>query len=133
MFMNIRVFVLNPSSRSSSRNEGEEKGMPILVAKDINQNGTGTGMMFAYVVPQKGVQPYAVKTLAGIVAQLGHQELILRSDGEPAIVALKEAVKRERAERIVLESSPVKESRSNGAIEAAVQQVQGQFRVMKDA
>ena len=24
--MNIRVFVLNPSSRSSSRNEGEEKG-----------------------------------------------------------------------------------------------------------
>ena len=67
------------------------------------------------------------------MAQLGHQELILRSDGEPAIVALKEATKNERNERIVIESSPVKESRSNGAIEAAVQQVQGQFRTMKDA
>ena len=90
-------------------------------------------MLVGYVVPQKGVQPYAVKTLAGIVAQLGHQELILRSDWEAAIAALKEAVRRERAERIVLESSPVKESRSNGAAEAAVQQVQGQIRVMKDA
>merc|ERR1711951_343800 len=36
-------------------------------------------------------------------------------------------------ERIVLENSLVKESKSNGAIETAVQQVQGQFRVMKDA
>ena len=77
--------------------------------------------------------PFVVKTLAGIVAQLGHQEIVMKSDGEPAIVALKEAAKRERGERIVIESSPVKESRSNGAAEAAVQQVQGQVRTMKDA
>ena len=57
----------------------------------------------------------------------------MKSDGEPAIAALKEAAKNERNERIVIESSPVKEFKSNGAIEAAVQQVQGQFRTMKDA
>ena len=114
-----------------TQNENEEKGMPILVMKDIKQDEVGTGMLFAQVVPAKGVQPYAVKTLAGVVAQLGHQEVILKSDGEASIVALKEAAKRERMERIVLENSPVKESKSNGAIEAAVQQVQGQFRVMK--
>ena len=90
----IPIVVMDYMFMDDTQNEGEEKGMPILVAKDINQDGTGTGMIFAYVVPQKGVQPYAVKTLAGIVAQLGHQEVILRSDGEPAIVALKEAVKK---------------------------------------
>ena len=116
-----------------SQNKREEKGVPILVIKDIKQNNTGTGMIFAQVVPQKGVQPFAVKTLAGAVAQLGHQELIMKSDGEPAIIALKEAAKNERSERIVIESSPVKEFKPNGAIEAAVQQVQGQFRTMKDA
>ena len=58
--------------------------------------------------------------------------MILKSDGEPSIVALKEAVRLERGERIVLESSPVKESKSNGIIENAIQQVQGQIRAIKD-
>ena len=129
----------------------EEKGMPILVARDLIDGGHGTGMIFARVVPNKGVQPYAVKNLAADIALLGHPEIVLKSDGEPSIVALKEAVKMERPERIaieslpadesaklemparmVLESSPVKESRSNGAIENAIQQVQGQFRAIKD-
>ena len=38
----------------------------------------------------------------------------------------------ERSERIVLEESPVKESKSNGVIENAIQQVQGQIRTTKD-
>ena len=59
--------------------------------------------------------------------------MILKSDGEPSIVALKEAVKAERPERIVLEESPVSESKSNGAVENAVQQVHGQVRTIKDA
>ena len=129
----VPTIALDYTFMYDTQNEGEEKGMPILVMKDIKQDETGPGMLFAQVVPAKGVQPYAVKALAGVVAQLGHQEVILKSDGEPAIVALKEAAKRERMERIVLETSPVKDSKSNGAIEAAVQQVQGQFRVMKDA
>ena len=55
-----------------------------------------------------------MKSLAADVALLGHPELIMKSDGEPAIVALKEAVRMERHERIILESSPVKESKPNG-------------------
>ena len=106
-----------------SQNEREEKGMPILVAKDLLDGEHGTGMMFARVVPQKGVHAYAVKNLAADIALLGHPEIVLKSDGEPSIVALKEAVKMERPERIVLESSPVGESKSNGAAENTVQQV----------
>merc|ERR1712074_511408 len=67
------------------------------------------------------------------IAPLGHPELVLKSDGEPAIIALKDAAKRERGERIVLETPLVYESQANGAIENAIQQVQGQFRVIKDA
>ena len=36
-------------------------------------------------------------------------------------------------EKIVLESSPVGESQSNGGAECAIQLVQGQFRIMKDS
>ena len=83
-------------------------------------------------MPSKGVQAYAVKSLAADVASLGYNEFVFKSDNEPSIVALKEAVKMERSECIVMEASPVYESKSNGAIENAVQIVQGQFRSMKD-
>ena len=118
----------------NEKNEQEESGgMPTLVIKDVLSPGCGTGMVFAHVVPKKGIQPHAIRKFCQDVGLLGHAELVLKSDGEPAIVALKEAVKRERHERIVLESSPVKESQSNGAIENAIQQLQGQFRAVKDA
>ena len=111
---------------------GAERGMPILVMCDINSGGCGTGMMFARVVTSRGVNSYEVKNTAADLASLGHPELIFKSDNEPSIVALKEAVKLERGERIVMENSPVKESKSNRAIENAIQQVQGQFRAVKD-
>ena len=121
----VPTVVLDYTFMHENQEEREEKGMPILVVKDVNDGHRGTGMMFAMVVPSKGVQSYAVKALADIIGQLGHHEVVLKSDGEPAIVALKEAAKRERKERIVIESSPVKESKSNGAVENAIQQFQG--------
>ena len=115
-----------------SQSEHEDRGVPILVARDVLNGNQGTGMIFAHVVPKKGVQPYAVKAFANDVALLGHPELIIKSDGEPSIEALTEAVKNERAERIVLEQSPVHESKSNGRAENTVQLVQGQVRTIKD-
>ena len=38
----------------------EERGMPILVAKDLISDECGTGMIFARVVPKKGVNSYAL-------------------------------------------------------------------------
>merc|ERR1711873_97560 len=106
--------------------------MPIMVARDMNHGNVGTGMLFARVVPAKGVQPYAVKSLSADIASLGYSEFVFKSDNEPSVVALKEVVKLERHERIVMEAAPVHESKSNGAIENAVQLVQGQSRSMKD-
>ena len=89
--------------------------MPIMVARDINHESVGTGMLFARVVPSKGVQPYAVKSLSADIAPLGYSEFVFKSDNEPSIVALKDAVKLERPERIVMEASPVHESKSNSS------------------
>ena len=79
--------------------------------------------VFARVVPRQGVDAYAVKQLSNEISLVGHSEIVLKSDGEPSIDALKKAVKDERSERIMLESSPVKESKSNGSIENGIQQV----------
>ena len=53
---------------SESQNTGEEGGMPIIVARDLNSEECGTGMLLACVVPRKGVNPYAVKSLSNFVA-----------------------------------------------------------------
>ena len=57
----------------------------------------------------------------------------MKIDGEPAIVTLKQRVKQDRTECLVMEESPVEDSQSNGAIERTIQQVQGQIRFMKEA
>ena len=57
--------------------------------RDLLDAEKGTGMLFARVVPNKGFHPYAVKNLAADIALLGHNELVLKSDGESSIVAWK--------------------------------------------
>ena len=59
-----------------------ELGMPILVMRDSE-----TRMIQAYVVPQKGVDGYAVKRLSKDIDLLGHKRMIFKSDNEPALVA----------------------------------------------
>ncbi len=41
------------------------------------------------VVPSKGVHEYAVKVVRRFVEQLGYNEVILKSDNEPATLASK--------------------------------------------
>ena len=129
----VPCVVLDYMYMKGSQEEESEQGMPILVAKDMLNTAMSTGMVFARVVPHKGRCAYAVKSLAADIGALGYRQLVLKSDGEPAVQALKEAVRAERSEKIVLESSPVGESKSNGGAECAIQQVQGQFRAMKDS
>ena len=64
---------------------------------------------------------------------LGYKQIIFRSDNEPAILALKDAVRKECDAEIILEEAPVGDHRANGLVENAVKNVQGQFRVLKDA
>ena len=59
--------------------------------------------------------------------------MIIKSDQEPSILELIQAVKRERSEDIeemATEQSPVGEHQSNGQVERAIQSIQGQIRTM---
>ncbi len=71
----------------SEQEKEEEKGMPIVVVKDDKTK---------LVTPSKGVQVYRVEVVRKLVEQLGYNKVIINSDNEPAILALKEAVGRER-------------------------------------
>ncbi len=98
--------------------------MPTLVTKDSR-----TKLVMAKIVPNKGAVPYAVEVLKKMVEQLGERGIVMRSDSEPAILALKEAVRRESDVEIVLEEVPVADHQANGLVENAVKNVQGQFRM----
>ena len=103
-------------------------GMPILVGKEEK-----SGWFMAAVVPSKGKCAHAARKVGDMLDSMGYNRLVMKSDQEPAISELKDVVKRSRAEEIIMEESPVEDSRSNGFIERAVQEVQGQIRVMKSA
>ena len=64
---------------------------------------------------------------------LAYNRFVLKTDQEPAIIALVEAIKREAAMEIIPEHSPVHESASTGEIERAIQEVQGQVRTNREA
>jgi hypothetical protein len=114
--------------RGEDRAEGEGRGMPMIVMYDSMSR-----YIAAEIVPEKGVSEYAVRRVAQIVNRMGYRRVILKSDQEPSIMALKAAVKRELESEVSFEESPVGEHQSNGAVENAVKRVQGQVRTMRDA
>ena len=61
----------------------------------------------------------------------GCDRATLKSDGEPAIVALQEAVKNSRQSDTILENSPKVDSESNGAADNAVREAEGMIRTWK--
>ena len=68
--------------------KNEEIGMPIVGGMD-----EASGSLIADVVPEKGRHPHAVKRLGERIEELGYRKIILKSDDEPAIVALKAGAK----------------------------------------
>ena len=52
--------------------------------------------------------------MVNFIDGLGYPEIILKSDQEPAIMSVQEAVKLRRKQSTILENSAVGESRSNG-------------------
>ena len=93
----------------------------------------------AIVVKKKGA--YAVEAIGKEIDNSGFNRVIMKSDQEPVIRALLQAVKNERGDEVniekraelIPEKSPVGESRANGEVERYVQTVQGQVRTLKMA
>ena len=87
-----------------------------------------------HVVPRKGADiDWIADRVKKDLYRMGHYgRLIIKSDGEPAIVALLEEVARRRAGAVtVLEKSPKGDSQSNGLAERSVRGLEETLRVHK--
>ena len=104
---------------------------PILVLRSGRDRWTS-----AEVYPSKGVQNvWCAKRLAAELGQVPWTRFTLKSDQEPAIMALKTAAARlvqaATGKEVVLEESPVSDSSANGLAENAVKEVKGVIRSLR--
>ena len=109
--------------------------LKILVVRDLRSRA-----LSAHGVPFKGVDEkgFSVQCLVDDIAWLGYTRILLRSDNEPAIVALlKESLKALRIEGVVEQASgehpPPYDSQANGCIEIGVKSVRGHMRTLQVA
>lgn len=111
----------------------DEKALPIALIRDHASKST-----FSHVVLCKGVEGSScpAKQVAFSIAQLGHPKLPIKSDNEPAMLALKPGVskllKSVHGTDVVPEESPVESHQSNGVAEHAADELGGQVRSLND-
>lgn len=101
----------------------------VLVIKD-----TASGAIGATAVLDKTAAEFTVKFVAGILERWGYPRVILRTDGEPAIVKLAEAVRLTRNVNdleTVLRTGPRYSSASMGSLERANQEIASLVRTAK--
>ena len=110
---------------------------PLLVMVD-----EGTGEKYARAVGRKGLgdrneMDWLIKDMSAEMKSWGHAgglsgSIILKSDGENAIKAVKDALGRFHGGRVVPEQPAKGESPSNGIVEEAGKTVRGFTRVLKE-
>ena len=94
--------------------------LPVLIVRDRKSKG-----IWSHPVPSKGVvHPYPARALMADLDFMVYKRVILKSDQEPSIVALSDAVKNGGHGEGVPEASPKGESKSNGEV--------GLARTLKD-
>ena len=72
-----------------------------------------------------------IKSIAQWIDSLGYMRILIKSDKEPSIVAVQEAVKLESSAEMVPENTPAGESQSNGNIESAIRELGGMIWTLK--
>ena len=106
-----------------------EKGiLPVLILWDDNLKA-----IWALPVERKGVEEVVVDWTRKKLEEAGYggTRITLKSDQEPAMLALKAATAGSRKAETAMIDSPVRESKSNGAVERAVRTWRAQFITLK--
>jgi hypothetical protein len=108
------------------RRDDEEEVATLLVMRDRDSKA-----LRSWVLERKGADlAETVNRAVAGVHQLGYRgRVLIRTDGEPALVALRNAITQALPDGATPISTPVGESQSNGGIEGAVKIVKGLLRV----
>ena len=118
---------LKSKAKKPSIEEGKtDKVLKIVVMKDEE-----SGSVFSHRVDMKGPgDVWVVKKLVADIEELGRRDIILKTDGEPAMLALQRAMALMRPGLTKPENPPAYNPSSNGACEKAVQDVSAQIRTL---
>ena len=109
--------------------EDEDPSLPgVPIVRDDNYE-----CFWALPVEHKGPGDWVVKCFVDKLDEIGYRgvALTLKSDQEPAFVALKKAVAAKRSGVTTPIDSSAREPQCNGAVEKAVRRWQGQLRTPK--
>ena len=88
--------------------QDDEETTPLLIMKDSKYK-----TIWATTILQKGAESFAVKSLVNAVRESGHRKVIMKSDDEASIIALKNAARGELADvEIIMKESPEPSRRS---------------------
>ena len=108
------------------RKASSPTSVTVLLCKDRNSK-----IPMANVVTRKGRgQESAVEQAVTNIRRLGHGPILIKTDGEPALVDLRRAVTAALGTQAVPERPSPYEPQSNGAIEAGSKQFKGQRRTL---
>ena len=113
--------------KAFGQEEGEDDKATVIMARDKE-----TLQTFVHLCLCKGASDgWVVDRLVEDLATLGHTKVIVKTDGEPALVNVMEAIQEKRSHPTVPKHPPVYDSQANGAIEKAVDDVMAQLRALK--
>ena len=91
-----------------------------------------TKMICGHACERKGASDtWVIGKIKEDIARLGYQDVILKGDGEPALVQVLENVKLAREAPSIIQHPPACDPLANGATEKAVQDYMPQVRAMK--
>ena len=91
-----------------------------------------SGSMFQHKIDVKGAgDEWLMKRICKDLEELGRRDTILKSDGEPAIVAVQSKIQSMRSGRTFPKNPPAYNPESNGPIEKAVRDVTAHSRALK--
>ena len=107
---------------------GTEGELPNLQVKDES-----TGMLWASTIPAKGADTFTTNFVLSCLDEMGYRRIILKSDNEVSIKALKDSIKAAAKTELSLEEGKTGDKPSTGSVESAVKETNRQCRAMKSA
>ena len=116
---------MDNAERGNDQEEGEAR--KLLVGRDRQSKFT-----FCHLVKCKGTgDERIVKKVLQSIRETGNTKMVLKTDGEQAMVQLQEQIITERENKTIPQNPPAHDPQANGEAERAVQDVKAQLRAVK--
>ena len=112
--------------------ESKEGDCPSIVLYDSQYKAVASWVMQSKSVTEGGPNQWVPKAMVKEMEEWGYGKVLLKSDGEPAVRALKKKVRIRRADEItMMEVTPRGDPKANGEAESAVREIKGVARSIK--